>query len=220
MKQIVTLIKKLNFKKINSTLNYSDQIIRSIMVTTFIKKKFNLLFIMFLTIVLRTVLGWIICYFISVNLTIDFFLHSFIYIIIMLYSHLIFDILYVRKEYFYKLTKYVVNNYTIENYKRWKRNIFLVMSLMTIIFCSFIEINSFILIYYTFQYVLIYCIVDIIENKKLQYFLKQLKNKPKETKFNNLTIFKNYYDISESLQNDKSPSVTNKIIDEEYEEIN
>ena len=202
---------KLKIKKMNSTLNYSDQIIRSIMVTTFVKKKFNLLFMMLLTIIIRTILGCMVCYCIQFNMTIDFFLHSFFYIIIIFYLNFIFDILNTRKKYFYKITKSIVNNYSIENYKKWKRNIFLSLSLCAIIMLLFVEINSYYLIYYICQNIVIYCAVDVIENNKLQEIMKQLqKKKPKQTQFTKLKIVDNYYDISESLITENKTPIERK----------
>ena len=59
---LLNLVQKVQFKKAQKTLTYSDQLVRSIMLTTFIKKKFNYLFIMFCCVVIRTLIAGILCY--------------------------------------------------------------------------------------------------------------------------------------------------------------
>ena len=156
-------------------MNYSDQIVRSIVLTTYMKKKFNILFMMFLTVLLRSFLASILCIIFSYNLYIDFFLHSVFTIVIVLYSHIIYDILKTNETYFYKITRYAINNYTVENYRRWKRNTTLVISSFLIAYLLIFDVNSYILIYYIFQNLFTYGIIDIIEHKNLLNFLKQLK---------------------------------------------
>ena len=165
-----------NFKvKKMYKMNYSDQIVRSIVLTTYMKKKFNVLFMMFLTIIFRSLLASILCIIFSYNLYIDFFLHSIFTIVIVLYSHIIYDILKTKETYFYQITRYTINNYTIDNYRRWKRNTTLTISAILIAYLLVFEVNSYLLIYYIVQNLFTYGIIDVIEHKKLDKFLKQSK---------------------------------------------
>ena len=193
------VINNLKVKKMYK-MNYSDQIVRSIVLTTYMKKKFNILFMMFLTIVLRSFLASLFCIIFSYNLYIDFFLHSLITVIIVLYSHIIYDLIKTKETYFYQITRYTINNYTIENYRRWKRNITLTISGLLIIYLLLFEVNSYLLIYYIIQNVFTYGIIDVIEHKKLNKFLKTLKDKPKHKKFQELTILEDYYDNEQLLK--------------------
>ena len=211
---LLNLVQKVQFKKAQKTLTYSDQLVRSIMLTTFIKKKFNYLFIMFCCVVIRTLIAGILCYLFQINPILDFILHCVIYIVIILNSDFLFDVLMTRKQAFYRITKYVINNLTLENYKRWKRNAFLTLSTIAILFLSFVEINSLTLIYYIVQNVVIYCIVDIIENNKIREFMKHLRTKqPKQIQYSKLSIIDDYYDIS------NHPKDTDKDEDKVEDEI-
>ena len=184
-----------NFKvKKMYKMNYSDQIVRSIVLTTYMKKKFNILFMMFLTILLRSFLASVLCILFSYNLYIDFFLHSFITVAVVLYSHIIYDILKSKESYFYQITRYAINNYTIDNYRLWKRNTTLIISGLLIVYLLLFEVTSYLLIYYIIQNVFTYGIIDIIEHKKLATFLKTIKDKPKHKKYQELTILEDYYD--------------------------
>ena len=93
-----------NFKvKKMYKMNYSDQIVRSIVLTTFMKKKFNILFMMFITILLRSFLASLLCLLFSYNLYIDFFLHSLFTVGVVLYSHIIYDVLKSNEHYIFWL---------------------------------------------------------------------------------------------------------------------
>ena len=207
-------------------MNYSDQIVRSIVLTTYMKKKFNILFMMFLTIIIRSFLASILCILFSYNLYIDFFLHSFITVLIVLYSHIIYDLIKTKESYFYQFTRYTINNYTIENYRRWKRNTTLTISGLLIIYLLIFEVNSYLLIYYIIQNVFTYGVIDIIEHKKLTKFLKTIKDKPKHKKFQELTILEDYYDNEKLLkgekineENDRDFTHQNNLIDNERNKV-
>lgn len=190
-----------NFKvKKMYKMNYSDQIVRSIVLTTYMKKKFNVLFMMFLTIIFRSLLASILCIIFSYNLYIDFFLHSIFTIVVVLYSHIIYDILKTKETYFYQITRYTINNYTIDNYRRWKRNTTLAISAILIVYLLVFDVNSYLLIYYIVQNLFTYGIIDVIEHKKLDKFLKTIKDKPKHTKYQDVTILEDYYDNTELLE--------------------
>lgn len=190
-----------NFKvKKMYKMNYSDQIVRSIVLTTYMKKKFNVLFMMFLTIIFRSLLASILCLIFSYNLYIDFFLHSIFTIVIVLYSHIIYDILKTKETYFYQITRYTINNYTIDNYRRWKRNTTLTISAILIAYLLVFDVNSYLLIYYIVQNLFTYGIIDVIEHKKLDKFLKTIQDKPKHTKYQDVTILEDYYDNTELLE--------------------
>ena len=204
IKKVYKTIKS-NNKKYN-TINYSDQIIKSLIVTTYVKKKFNILFMMLLTIILRTLLCSFLCIIFSYNLYVDFFLHSFLSIFIILQSHWIYEIINTKKTFFYKITRYAINNYTIENYRRWKRNFLLSISLFGILALLLIEINSYILIYYIVQNLFIFAVVDIIEHNKLNKLFQEIKNKPKNKKYSELTILEDYYILDkDDIQDRTSP---------------
>lgn len=202
------LIKTFNKSKEQyNTVNYSDQIIKSLVVTTYVKKKFNILFMMLITIILRNILCSILCLVFTYNIYVDFFLHSIISIVLILQSHVIYEVIKSKKSYFYKITRYAINNYTIENYRRWKRNILLTLSAIGILMLMFIEINSYLLIYYIIQNLFIYGIVDVIEHDKISKLLKEMKDQPRNKKYEKLTILEDYYILNKTEVNKDLPKV-------------
>jgi len=198
-------LKWLNLKKIYS-LNYGDQIIKSFIVSSYAKKKLNILMMMLVTIIIRCILCSFLTFIFSYNCYIDFFIHSFVSVVVVLKSHWIYDIIEKRHKYFYSYTKYIINNYTAENYRRWKRNIVLGISLYLIILLLIFKINNQILIIYIVQYIFTYFVIDIIEHNKIETFINKIKNKPKNMLFNEIEILDDYCKITENkiLKKNKS----------------
>ena len=177
-------------------LNYTDQIVKSVVKSTFAKKKLNILVMMLATVLIRSILCSLFCLIISYNIYIDFFLHAIISICLILKSHWIYDIVETKQQEFYNLTRYTINNYTPANYRRWKRNSVLCISFCLIIYFYIIEITSSILILWTLQFLFIYFIVDVIEHSKFNKFMKHIKEQPKIKKTKELddsVIVTNYY---------------------------
>ena len=153
------------------------------------------------------------CFIFSYNIYVDFFLHAFISIVIVLKSHWIYDIVEGKHKVFYSFTRYAINNYTIENYRRWKRNIVLCISLYFIILLLIFEINNNLLIMYIIQYLLTYFIIDVIEHNKIDILLKKLKDKPKNKLYKEIDILDDYCKITEenieNIENKKKYVVIN-----------
>ena len=149
--------------------SYGDQIVRTIVTSKFAKSKINDIVIMMSTIMLRNILCIVFCIaFHTSSYYLDFFLETIISILCLFSSTFIYDGLYGKKEIFYTYTKYYINNYTPENYRRWKRNIILPIALLFIFITYFYEVNSEYIRYLIWQSLLIYFIMDVIEHNKIK----------------------------------------------------
>ena len=113
----------------------------------------------------------------------------------MLHSTFIYDSLMGNKAVFYKYTKYYINSYTPKNYRKWKRNIVVSISAIGIIYLYLVEITSHILRIYILQSLLIYFIMDQIENKKFQKMIQTIQEKPKPIVSKTLTIQDDYQSV-------------------------
>jgi hypothetical protein len=169
--------------------SYGDQIIRTIIKSKFAKSHINTIVIMLTTILVRNILCLITCVAIQTGtLYIDFFLHSLITILFLFSSAFIYDGLMGKKEWFYEHTKYYINNYTPQNYRKWKRNIFIILALGGIVITYVVDITSGEIRYYILQSVLVYFIMDQIENNKISNYLRELQDAPKKITNNKLVI--------------------------------
>ncbi len=147
-------------------INYSDQILRSIVKTTYAKKSISSLLLMLLTVVARlhidAICGIIFNFH---NIYIDFWLQIFISVILVIKSGWIYQIVERFDREVYSLTRYLINNYSEDNYRRWKRNVTFVICSYLFIYFSVAEITSSMLRIYILQYVICYVIIEIIERR-------------------------------------------------------
>lgn len=177
----------------NYNKNYVDQIARMFFTSTFAKTKINILLLMILTVCVRFILISVVCMLITVNLWVDFFLHSFLTILIILNSSIIQDVIMTKKAFFYNITRYLINNYTEQNFRIWKRNITLILSSIAISILLVVELSSYIMIYYIVQNLFIYFIIDQIETRKIHKLIDKIKEKPRISKFKNINLKENNF---------------------------
>lgn len=147
-------------------INYGDQILRSIVKTTYAKKKVSLLLLMILTVIFKIHVDAILSIIFNTgNFYIDFCTQILISVILVIKSGWIYKIVEKFDTEVYLLTRYLINNYTENNYRKWKRNITLVICFYLIIYLSVIEINNNMLKTYIIQYMVCYFIIEMIEKK-------------------------------------------------------
>lgn len=173
-------------------IDYSDQILKSIIATSYAQEKVNILLMMFITIILRIHVNTLICTYFTINQYIDFFLHSFIAVIVVLKSSIIYNILKRYEDVFLKITQHFINNYNPNKYRKWKRNITIFISLYIILILYITKIKSDDLIIYILQYLLSYFIIDQIEQEKITKIIKDYQEKPVSTIHGSINLVENY----------------------------
>lgn len=171
------------------TFDISDKIIK----TKYIKRKINVLLMSFITLIIRLLICSLLCMIFTYNQYVDFFLHSGISIVLCINTNNIYKIVENKNQYFYSITRYCINNYSNENYRRWKRNVTVSVSFLIIIYLLLIEITNTIMMIYIIQYLLIYFIVDIIDNNKFSNIVENIKQKQFTVLHDKLTIIDKYY---------------------------
>ena len=186
----------LNIKNL-SPYTYSDQILKSVIVSKYAKEKLTILLMILITAIIRLHLLSIISIAISINFWLDCMIQIPITVVISLNSHLIYRIVEYYQPQLYQLTRYLINNYSFENYRRWKRNLVLSVCLYIIILLFFIKITSNLVIIYIVQYIISYGIVDLIEQKQLEEMIDQIYNKPKNIIYGEVNIKKDYCEASQ-----------------------
>ena len=198
----------LKFKKTkNPASQYKNKIIRSIIVSSYVKKKMNVLTMMLATVLLRTFVCSLICFVVSYNIYVDFFLHSTIAVIVVLKSSIIYNILKRYEDIFLKMTQYFITNYTPKNYRKWKRTITLITSIYIIVLLYISQITSNIMITYILQYLLSYFIIDQIEQEKVSKIIRDFNEKPTSAIHGSINIIDDYYDSDNNINKDKTDNV-------------
>lgn len=173
-------------------------IIYKIFKTTMIKKMINTVFIQFISIILRQILYSLFSIiFIFNNVYIDFIFQCIISILLCLNNTYILTVTNYFYDDFYKITKYIVNNYSLYNYRKWKNILMGILLGISYITCIFVDVNSILLQKYILQYGLCYLFLDIIENKDniVNIYYYKYISKPEEYEKINIPSTKSELDF-------------------------
>lgn len=186
------------FKSIkNMILPNSNKVIYKLARTRYAKRAINSLFILTISSILRTVLYSLCAFFIVCdNILIDFTTQCIISITLCSYNRYIQYCIEFFYDDLYKVTRHVINNYSNENYHKWRNYITVITIITTYIYFYFIELNSYLIRIYILQYAVCYICLDI---HKIMYKLK-IKLFPVDNKFTIITM-NNTDDISLTQSN-------------------
>lgn len=186
-------------------INYGEQLLKSIIATRYAKGKLSVLLMMIATSILRLHLSSMITIMLSYNPYVDFFTQIVVSIVAVFQTNRIYNFVELFKPRFYSLTRYIINNYTPERYRCWKRNVTLCICLYIIIVFSLFDITSNLVKLYTIQYVICYGVVDIIEQRKIEKIIKNYKDRPKRVIYAEINVIDEFY---------KQPDIKDMFIDE------
>jgi len=144
-------------------IDYTDQIFDSLIRTRYAKKQFSLILAMLITFFIRWHIKMLFSCMIQTHPIVDFFIQVLLSVLLVLKSGWIHNIVIRFQTEIYALVRYLINNYTPQNYRIWKRNATLGVCIYIIIQLLFIEVTSALLIEYVLQFLFSYFIVDGIE---------------------------------------------------------
>lgn len=194
-------------------INYGEQLLKSIIATRYAKSKLSILLMLIATSILRLHLSSVITILLSCNFYVDFVVQIVVSIIAVFQTNRIYNFVELFKPHFYSLTRYIINNYTPERYRKWKRNVTLCICFYIILLFSFFEITSKLVIMYTIQYMICYGVVDIIEQRKIEKMIERYKERPRRVIYAELNVIDEFYkppDIKEMFLDEKSYTQTKK----------
>jgi hypothetical protein len=149
-------------------VDYTDQLFRSAIKTTYAKTQFSLLLSMILTILVRWHVKLLLGAFIRLHPVCDFVFQIALSVFLVLRSNWIHNLVLRFQDEIYALSRYLINNYSPENYRIWKRNLTLVVCGYLLLYLLIFPVNNAILLQYLFQFLFSYFIVDAVETGKIQ----------------------------------------------------
>jgi len=181
----------LNIQKL-SPHTYGEKILQSIIASKYAKEKLTVLLMMLMTAIIRLHLITLISMLTSITFWVDCVVQIPITVVITLNSNVIYNVVEYYQPQIYKITRHVINNYTFENYRRWKRNVVLSSCIYLLILLLFIEITNVLMFIYVIQYIISYVFVDLIEQKHFEEMVENIYNKPKNVIYGEVNIKKDY----------------------------
>lgn len=146
--------------------NFGNMILKTLISTDYTKRKLATIFLFGGTVIVRSILNTMLAIFFETKfIYIDFFVQIFLSVSLVLHTDHIYKIVERVEPEAIELATYVIDNYTPENFRRWKKWIVIPTCLYLILFFSIFETTSVILIQYVLQFLICYYIIDNIENR-------------------------------------------------------
>jgi hypothetical protein len=162
----------------------TNQLVYQIIKTRAAKRTINSAFIMILSFLIRTVLYSILSLIIMFdNIYVDFFTQCAISILLCSYSYYIQAFTERFDDDIYMITRNIINNFTVEKYKKWQKYVTITALTLSFVYFWFIEITSAMIRIYILQYAVCFFFFDVKENKD-HYVRKILYSEKKEKNIN------------------------------------
>jgi len=144
-------------------VDYTDQIFQSIVKTRYAKGQFSIILSSIITLIIRWHIKLIFSCIFQFHPVIDFLLQVILSVILVFKTNWIRNLVNRFRSEIYALSRYLINSYTPENYRIWKRNSTVVLCIYLIVHLLLVEITSAILIEQIIQFLISYFIIDGIE---------------------------------------------------------
>ena len=161
------------FKKIRKKLmkKTKKKFINKFIVSRFFKNKINLLLINIISFIVRLHINSILCYLLCPDISLkDFCLQVLVSILTTVSGDFVLYFLNKCDEDFYKITRYFLNNFSEDNLEKWKKIFVIGINIYFIGILLFVSITSYLLIYYSVQYLVCFFIIDYFKKEKWKYF--------------------------------------------------
>lgn len=145
-------------------VDYADQLFQSLARTRYAKRQFSLVLTLIFVGIVKWYLKILFSFLIQIHPIIDFILQIGFAIVLAFKDHWVRNIVDRFRTEIYALSRYLINNYTPENFKTWKRNTVLLISLYFIVHLLFIEVTKWLLIQQILHFLITYFCIESIEN--------------------------------------------------------
>lgn len=193
-------------------VDYTDQIFQSFIKTRYAKRQVSLVMSLAISWVVRWHLKILLTFFIDVHPLVDFTIHVFVSVLLVFKSVWIQNLVSRFQVEIYALSRYLINNYTQERFRIWKRNAVVSICIYFLLYLTFVEVNSWMLIEQILQFLISYFIVDGIEQGTFLRWWTRLRSFYKDnirsngSKLSNKTVFirDGYLDESSSSYEEMS----------------
>ena len=153
---------------------FSNILIKTFVESRYTKEQVTNIILIILTNILRLHIDSILCFFIGSDNYILCITNS---IILYFLSGSLFNFVLNIKPKIYSIVRFTINNYDIENYKKWKRYFTIVICMYIYLLTFIINITSIFIRITLIEYIICFFIIDLIENKYYKkIFIKNDKN--------------------------------------------
>ena len=156
-------------------VDYTDQLFQSLIRTRYAKRQFSMVLSLIIVGILKWHIKILFSCIIQIHPIVDFILQILLSVILAFKGYWIRNIVDRFKSEIYALSRYLINNYSPENLKVWKRNIVLLISLYFIIHILLIEITKWVLVGQILQFLISYFFIEGIEGGTFVEYYERMK---------------------------------------------
>lgn len=171
------------------TTNYGDYILNKVLTSKFIKKKLASILIALVANLIKLQVINILSLILVFNQIVDFIMVIIITVILSIYVEYFYVLLEPYNDKFYYLAKYLIDNYSFENYIYWKRIIMCILMAYGLIIVTVFEINNRVIQLYIGQYIICFLIIDAYEQRYFHSIYERYKAKPKIVLYQRMPTF-------------------------------
>jgi len=156
-------------------VDYTDQLFQSVVRTRYAKRQFSLVLTLIFVNVVKWYLKILFSFLFHIHPVIDFCTSITFSVVLTFKDHWIRNIIERFRTEIYALSRYLINNYTPENFKTWKRNVVLLVSGYFIIHILIADITKWTLIEQILHFLISYFVIEGIESELFVRWYKKLK---------------------------------------------
>ncbi|KKL76099.1 hypothetical protein LCGC14_2048260 [marine sediment metagenome] len=158
--------------------NYGEYILQQLITTDFIQLKLAHILISLVVNFINMHIVTLLCMIISVNVYIDFFLQIGISVTMALKIGHIYNFVERYEAEFYTFTQYLINNYSIDNYRYWKRLFVMTACVYACLVLLLVQLTNQLVFFYIIQYVICFLIIEQFEQQRIQKWIREYQRRP------------------------------------------
>lgn len=162
-------------------LGVGDYILNQLFTSRFIKKKLASVLLALAANFFEMQVVSVLSYLVSFHPYVDFFLQIGFSVVFAINIDYFYDALARYEDKFYRLSRYLINNYTFENYLLWKRMVMSAIGVYALIILSIVEINNKLILIYLSQSCISFIIIDRYQQRMFHQILKEYQDAPSKT---------------------------------------
>jgi hypothetical protein len=180
-------------------LNYEDYILNTLVKSNYARNGLIVLLIYIITGLVRFHLSIIICFIFTWNNAFDLISPIIITVLLSMASDTLFKYVETHRPWHESVVDYIMNNYSRENFIRWKRIILMILCCYILLAITLITIDNYFIFITTIQTAISFGICDLLEQKMPQTWYNRLMgwwHRPRVVKFSNNpddTVIDNYF---------------------------
>lgn len=160
------------------TFNYGDYIFQQLIASDFVKTKLTYILISIVANLIQVHIVSAICFLVAFNKYVDFIVQIIVSVTCTLNISYTYNFVERYSKEFHELAKYILINFSLENYRYWKRIVVISGGIYACILLTFIQVTNQLLIIYILQYLICFLVIEQFEQGRVRRWINNYRTKP------------------------------------------